>query len=49
MADLEKGLEKFVNDFNSQRPHEALGYQTPDEVYKNGCFPVRDDNTTEVA
>ena len=46
---LEKGLEEFINDFNSQRPHEALGYQTPDEVYEKGCFPVRENNTVEVA
>lgn len=41
---LESGLEYFINDFNSERPHQALGYQRPDEVYYNGCFPVREEN-----
>lgn len=49
MRQLEKGLENFISSFNSQRPHEALGYRTPDEVYENGCFPVRETDTTEVA
>ena len=50
IGQLGKGLGIFIDSFNSKRPHEALGYRTPDEVYRNGCFPVRDtDNTTEVA
>ena len=46
---LEEGLETFINAFNSERPHEALGYQTPDEVYKKGCFPVQGIDITHVA
>lgn len=46
---LEAGLETFISAFNKERPHEALGYQTPDQVYENGCFPVRETDTTEVA
>lgn len=46
---LEEGLETFIKAFNRERPHEALGYQTPDEVYKNGCFPVQRIDITQVA
>lgn len=46
---LEKGLDGFIKAFNKERPHEALGYQTPDEVYERGCFPVEGTDTVEVA
>lgn len=46
---LEKGLDGFIKTFNKERPHEALGYQTPDEVYERGCFPVEGTDTVEVA
>lgn len=49
-GELEDGLGIFIDDFNSVRPHEGLNYKTPDDVYKNGCFPIRDSNKeTEVA
>lgn len=32
---LECGLKKFIIFHNSQRPHQALGYKTPEEVYLN--------------
>ena len=31
-SDLKEGLESFINSYNKVRPHESLGYQTPDEV-----------------
>ena len=37
--ELRQALEKYVSDYNSQRPHEALGYKTPDAVYAT-CFNV---------
>lgn len=46
---LEEGLETFINAFNKERPHEALGYQTPEEVYKKGCFPVQGIDITHLA
>lgn len=47
--ELEKGLKEFVCFFNSERLHQSLDYQTPDEVYKAGTFPgiARDGNNKE--
>ena len=28
-----QGLERFFQSYNRQRPHQALGYQTPAAVY----------------
>jgi putative transposase len=28
-----QGLERFFQAYNRQRPHQALGYQTPAAVY----------------
>ena len=30
-------IGKYVKNYNTTRPHEALEYKTPDEVYY-GCF-----------
>ena len=35
--ELRQALERYVTEYNSERPHEALGYRTPDTVY-NSCF-----------
>ena len=32
--ELRKAIHSYINDYNTLRPHEALGYATPDEVYK---------------
>ena len=37
LSHLKDSLEEFIRNFNSSRPHEALDYRTPDEVYKDGC------------
>ena len=29
------GLSKYFHFYNKERPHQALGYKTPDEVYQN--------------
>ena len=31
--DLRHGLRFWVGWYNRQRPHQGLGYKTPDEVY----------------
>lgn len=50
-TELKDGLSSFIDSYNKVRPHEALGYQTPYEVYSKGCFPVMGDSKekTEVA
>jgi len=50
ITDLGRGLQKFIDSYNMQRPHEALAYRTPDEVYREGCFQAGDSSEeTEVA
>ena len=48
MSELSDGLKRFVVFFNQKRLHQSLDYQTPDEVYESGCFPVR-ENDIQVA
>lgn len=47
ITDLGEGLEGFIRQYNEERPHEALGYRTPDAVYKEGCFPIKEDSNIE--
>jgi len=47
MEELEAGLSSFIIAFNSERPHQGLDYQIPDEVYYQGCFPVEGDYIKE--
>lgn len=35
-AELQQGLKEYFVDYNSVRPHQSLGYSTPDEVYRSG-------------
>ena len=37
LRDHQKEFDKWRNDFNNVRPHEALGMKRPKEVYKNPC------------
>lgn len=32
--DLYRGLDQYFGQYNTERPHQALGYKTPEEVYK---------------
>ncbi len=32
-AEAQAGIGTWITAYNSTRPHQALGYQTPDEVY----------------
>jgi putative transposase len=33
--ELRAGIEGYVRDYNEIRPHEGLGYETPDAVYRS--------------
>ncbi len=35
--ELRQALAKYVTEYNAIRPHEAIGYKTPDEVFAS-CF-----------
>ena len=36
MAELMVGLAQYFAFYNAERPHQSLGYQTPDQVYRAG-------------
>ena len=36
MAELTVGLAQYFAYYNVERPHQSLGYRTPDEVYTSG-------------
>jgi len=42
-AAQQKAFERFRNEFNEERPHEALGMKTPSEIYAPSSrpFPAR--------
>jgi putative transposase len=33
VADAASGVERYFRFYNHERPHQALGYQTPAHVY----------------
>lgn len=37
--ELKQALERYITQYNSERPHEALDYRTPDAVFAT-CFVV---------
>jgi putative transposase len=37
MAELTVGLAQYFAFYNGARPHQALGYETPDDVYRIGA------------
>lgn len=41
MRKQQEELDRWVEEFNAVRPHEALGMQTPDEVYKRSARAYR--------
>ena len=46
--ELRQALERYVTDYNSVRPHEAIGYKTSDEVFAS-CFLRRSLNDDPAA
>jgi len=44
MTELSNGLDTFIEFFNNKRLHQSLDYQTPNEVYEQGCFPERESD-----
>ncbi len=36
VAEARTGINAYLEFYNQQRPHQALGYRTPAEVYQNG-------------
>jgi len=36
VAEARTGINDYLEFYNRQRPHQALGYRTPAEVYQNG-------------
>lgn len=36
MAELTVGLAQYFAFYNAEQPHQSLGYQTPDQVYRDG-------------
>ena len=36
VAEARTGINDYLEFYNRQRPHQALGYRTPAEVYENG-------------
>jgi putative transposase len=36
MRDAQRGLGRYFPFYNEERPHQALGYQTPEAVYRSG-------------
>jgi putative transposase len=37
MGELTVGLAQYFAYYNSERPHQSLGYQPPDAIYQSGC------------
>ncbi len=37
--ELRRAIRQYIGDYNTLRPHQALGYETPEVVY-NGCFAL---------
>lgn len=41
------GLNRYLSFYNTERPHQALGYRTPQEVYAGSNRPTLKQSTTE--
>lgn len=37
------GIGRWIDGYNARRPHQALAYRTPDEVYAAGAAPVPEE------
>ena len=38
VKDAVLGIDRYFSFYNDERPHQALGYKTPREVYQNGWY-----------
>jgi len=38
-----KSLDDYINFYNQKRPHQALNYHTPNEVYKLKRIPTKQE------
>ena len=47
IKEARKGIGEYINLYNSERLHSAIGYLTPDEAYYN-CTPDRCYNAKEL-
>ena len=36
VSDLEEGLKAYFQFYNAERPHQALNYRTPEQLYRSG-------------
>jgi len=36
VSDLEEGLKAYFRFYNAERPHQALNYRTPEQLYRSG-------------
>ena len=41
--ELRQAVRQYVSDYNSLRPHESLGYQTPEDAYLASFAPLSAD------
>ena len=48
LPELLLGLTEYFVFYNSERTHQALGYRTPDEVYRTACGAVKGSWTNTV-
>ena len=40
VADAVRGLDRYFRFYNQERPHQALQYQTPAQVFTTGLLPM---------
>lgn len=38
--ELRQGIRQYVHEYNTRRPHEALDYETPEDVYLSCFTPI---------
>ena len=43
IAQANKGIGNYINFYNNERPHQALNYKTPSEVFNEAVEPAREN------
>ena len=46
--DARAGIGEYLSFYNTQRPHQALGYRTPGEVFISGSGGKRGNITDDI-